>query len=85
VNANSENTQSNEWNPASRPFTGETPVVSGGRSHSGGAKASPDLDEAERSQLFLLQMENASLRRMLVELIEKNQHLREKVNALSPS
>jgi hypothetical protein len=38
---------------------------------------------ANLSALFLLEMENANLRRLVVELLEKNQRLREQLHALA--
>jgi hypothetical protein len=40
----------------------------------------PDFD---RSALFLLESENSGLRRLVVELLEKNQQLREQLQAVS--
>jgi hypothetical protein len=44
----------------------------------------PELDagsSANISALFLLEMENSNLRRLVVELLEKNQQLREQLRA----
>ena len=46
----------------------------------------PELDAgnpANISALFVLEMENSNLRRLVVELLEKNQRLREQLHALA--
>ena len=46
----------------------------------------PELDagtSANLSALFLLETENSNLRRLVVELLEKNQQLREQLRALA--
>jgi hypothetical protein len=48
----------------------------------------PELDagtSANISAIFLLEMENSNLRRLVVELLEKNQQLREQLRARADS
>ncbi len=48
--------------------------------HPAPAGGIPDVD---RSVLSLLELENSGLRRLVVELLEKNQQLRERLQAIS--
>jgi hypothetical protein len=67
------------------PETGSNPCPACG-SHAGGfghesMQPFADASDFDRSTLLLLESENAGLRRLVVELIEKNQKLREQLDA----
>jgi hypothetical protein len=69
---------SGEWRPPSSPA--EEPIDFE-KIALAPRNANPDSAETEKSALALLEMENSTLRRLVVELIEKNQKLREKLRS----
>lgn len=68
-----------EWRPPSYP--GEEPVDFDERTSPALRSAKADSADSERTALALLELENSGLRRLVVELIEKNQRLREKLHS----
>ena len=70
---------SGEWRPPSR--SGEEPIDFGEKRAEPLMSANSDDAETEKSALALLELENSGLRRLVVELIEKNQRLREQLHS----
>ncbi len=70
-----------EWRSPSRP--GEEPTDLGETRTEALISANSNDAGTEKSALTLLELENAGLRRLVVELIEKNQRLREELHSRS--
>ncbi len=68
-----------EWGPGSCP--GEGPVDFDAKTIPALVVANEDDADSRKSAFALLELENSGLRRLVVELLEKNQKLREQMQA----